>query len=606
MGSGATARAWRAPPSETILFAGLALGLGVLVFATPFNHDEDQYLAAGVLAAKARLYRDFLYVQTPLQPELTAPLTGLAPGWTYLVLRLFSAACGLAALAGVWTAQRRLGVQRRLAGLSVLLMASCYTFQYCASVVRNDALPMALLAWAIAEAARGLGEDTRRPWLHWSAGGLLLGLAVSAKVSFAPLLAAAGVFLLTRLARDGADSCHALRLRYAWLRSGRKIEQVPGFLTPPLIPAQAGTQAFAGKRGQVRHPSKPHPASARVRNLGPRLRGDERDNEMYVSLNAAQGTRTGDDLRLRAQVPGLCLGGILGLSPIALAWIGAPEAVRFALVGFWADGPRRWYVANGLEHRMEPVSKLLYGLGDLLLGPALAALVLILLSRLRPSRPASPAAWLLDLMVLAALVAAFAPSPTYKQYFAPLLPPLFVRLGLAASEGRRPVWAQGALALGAAVGLVVFAMRVGQAAWTGRWTPLAVARENRWIGQTLRQAKASGDIATLSAHAGLDSGFPLDPRFAGGAMVYRSADGIDPALRERLHITSPASLAADLDAAPPAAIVVGYEDGGGDTRIRLDAPLRAYAQSRGYAPHFSPRGAAQLYVRPQGGAPVPR
>ena len=515
MGSGATARAWRAPPSETLLFAGLALGLGVLVFATPFNHDEDQYLAAGVLAAKARLYRDFLYVQTPLQPELTAPLTGLAPGWTYLVLRLFSAACGLAALAGVWTAQLRLGVERRLAGLSVLLMASCYTFQYCASVVRNDALPMALLAWAIAAAATGLREDARRRWLAWSVCGLLLGLAVSAKVSFAPLLAAAAVFACVRLAfrTDGAR----------W-----------------------------------------------------------------------------------SQVLGLGLSSGLGLSPIALAWVGAPEAMRFALVGFWAGGPRRWYLANGLEHRMEPGSKLLYGLGDLMLGPALAALVLILLSRLRPSRSASAAAWLLDLMILAALVAAFAPSPTYKQYFAPLLPPLFVRLGLAASEGRRPAWAQGALALGAAVGLVVFAMRVGQAAWIGRWTPLVVARENHWIGQTLRQAKASGDIATLSAHEGLDSGFALDRRFAGGAMVYRSADGIDPALRERLHITSPASLAADLDKAPPAAIVTGYEDGGGDTRIRLDAPLRAYAQARGYTLHLSPWGAAQLYVRPQGGAPVPR
>ena len=516
MGSGATARAWRAPPPEMILFAGLVLGLGVLVFATPFNHDEDQYLAASVLAGRARLYCDFLYVQTPLQPELTAPLTRLAPGWTYLVLRLFSAACGLAALAGVWTAQRRLGVRRRLAGLSVLLMASCYTFQYCASVVRNDVLPMALLAWAIAVAASGLGAASRRPWLDWSACGLLLGLAVSAKVSFAPLLAAGAVFA------GGAAVVRPVRAKWA-------------------------------------------------------------------------------------QTVGLGVGGVVGLSPIALAWAGAPEAVRFALVGFWADGPRRWYVANGLEHRMEPASKLTYGLGDLLLGPALAALGLILLSRLRPGVPASrAAAWLLNLMILAALVAAFAPSPTYKQYFAPLLPPLFVRLGLAASEGPRPVWAKAALAVGAAVGLFMFAMRVGQAAWTGRWTPLAVARENRWIGQTLRQASASGAVSTLSAHAVLDSGFALDPRFAGGAMVYRSADGVDRALRRRLHITSPASLAADLDAAPPAAIVTGYEDGGGDTRVRLDAPLRAYAQARGYVLHRSPWGAAELYVRPQGGAAVSR
>ncbi|WP_174299520.1 glycosyltransferase family 39 protein [Caulobacter sp. S45] len=514
MGRRTTARAWRAPALETMLFGGLALWLGLLVFATPFNHDEDQYLAASVLAAKALLYRDFLYVQTPLQPELTAWLTGLAPGWSFLVLRLASAAFGLAALAGVWSAQRRLDVGRRAASAATLLMASAYTFQYCASVVRNDALPMALLAWAIVAAASALREGGRRPWLGWGVCGLLLGAAVSAKISFAPLLAAAALSV--------------------------------------CLPRAA---------------------------LRPR------------------GTEVGS----------FGLGALAGLAPIALAWTRAPEAVRFALVGFWADGPRRWYVANGLEHRMEPASKLLYGLGDLLLGPALAALALVLLARLRPPRPAgAPAARLLDLMILAGLVAAFAPSPTYKQYFAPLLPPLFIRLGLIASQSRLPAWGRAALGLGAVTGLAIFAMRAGEAALTGRWTPIVVAQENRWIGDTLRQARASGAVATLSAHAVLDSGYPLDRRFAGGAMVYRSADGVPEALRSRLHITSPVSLAADLDAASPAAIVTGYEDGGGDTRVRLDAPLRAYAQSRGYVLHRSPVAAAALYIRPQGASPVVR
>ncbi len=509
MGRRTTARAWRAPPYEVSLFAGLALVLVVLVFATPFNHDEDQYLAASVLAGRLRLYRDFLYVQTPLHPELTAPLARLAAGWTFLSLRLVSAGCGLAALGGVWTAQRRFGVERHWAGLAVLLMASCYTFQYCASVARNDALPMALLAWAIAEAAGALRATAGRPWLGWAVCGLLLGGAVSAKVSFAPLLGVTGVFVCGRL-REASRS--------------RVVEA--------------------------------------------------------TALGA---------------------GALAGLAPIAVAWASAPEAVRFALAGFWADGPRRWYVANGLEHRMVPMSKLLYGLGDLLLGPALAALVLTGLSRVRPTRfgPATPeAVWLLDLMILAGLTAAFAPSPTFKQYFAPLLPPLFVRFGLIAAEGWRPAWVQGLVALGAGIGCALILTKVGQAAWSGQWTPIAVARENRWIGDTLRRARSAGPIATLSAHAVLDSGYPLDPRFAGGAMIYRSADGVDAPLRRRLHITSPGSLAADLDATPPSAIVTGYEGVGGDTRVDLDAPFRAYARTHGYVLHPSPTGAAELYVRP--------
>ena len=514
MGEDAAAPAWRPSAQRVILYVGVTLVLVLLAFGTPFNHDEDQYLAASVLAARLRLYSDFLYVQTPLYPLLTAPLTGLVPGWSFLVLRLFSAACGLAALVGVDAAQRRLGVSPRVAQASVLLMASAYVFQYASSVVRNDALPMALLAWAIVFACRGL-EMRRRAWLDWSVCGLLLGAAVSAKVSYAPLLAVTALVLMGR---------------------------------------------------QVRSPVR------------------------------------------WAQPVGFGVGAGVGLSPIAFAYAGAPGAVSFALAGFWAGGPRRWYAANGLEHRMEPVSKLLYGLGDLALGPALAALAVVLVYRLREARrqaPSSAAAGMLDLMIAAGLLAAFAPSPTFKQYFAPLLAPLFVRLGLAA-RGGWPAWGRAGLALGGAMGVCLLGLKLGPAVWTGRWPAVIVARENRWVGDTLRRAHAAGPVVTLSGHAVLDSGFALDPRFAGGAMVYRSADGFDPELRRRLAIVGPSSLTADLDAAPPAAIVTGYEPSGGDTRVDLDAGLRAYAAARGYILHRSPWRPAELYVRKPKAAGVAR
>lgn len=509
---GIAAGAWQARTRPAILVPAACLFLGLLVFATPFNHDEDQYLAASVLAARLRPYADFLYVQTPLQPELTAPLVALLPGRAFLAMRVFSAACGLAALAGVWTAVRRLGRPREAAGAAAFLTASCYTFQYCSGVARNDALPTALLGWGLAMAAAALREDARRPALGWTLAALLLGAAVSAKLSFAPLLAVAGAFVGWRLVR------------------------------------------------------RPEPSR-------------------------------------RSQAAGFGLGAALGLSPVVQAWIAAPEAVRFALFGFWAGGPQRWYVANGLQHQLEPASKLLHGLGVLALGPALAALVILLADGWRRRNgglpgPRDPDVFL-NLMVAAGLVAAFVPSPTYKQYFAPLLPPLFIRLCAGPPGLLRPPWTRAALALGAALGLYVFAFRLGAAAWTGRWAPADVARENRWVSDVLRAAHVRGEVATLSAHAVLDSGWALDRRFAGGAMVYRSADGIDPALRARLHVTAPASLAADLDRTPPAAIVTGYEDGGGDVRVRLDEAFRAYARDRGYSCHPSPSGPADLYIRPR-------
>jgi hypothetical protein len=99
----------------------------------------------------------------------------------------------------------------------------------------------------------------------------------------------------------------------------------------------------------------------------------------------------------------------------------------------------------------------------------------------------------------------------------------------------------------------------------------------------------------------LDSGAPLDPRFAAGPFVWRTGDRIDPARQARLHIISPKTLGAAFGAAPPAAIVVGYEGGtmAWNRGTDLDAPLAAWAAGQGYTAVRSPVGEAVLYVRGQ-------
>ena len=66
-------------------------------------------------------------------------------------------------------------------------------------------------------------------------------------------------------------------------------------------------------------------------------------------------------------------------------------------------------------------------------------------------------------------------------------------------------------------------------------------------------------------------------------------------------MTSPATLASDLDAERPAAIVTGYEPRTGDVKVDLETPFRAYAHSRGYRLQASPWGKAMLFVRPTSG-----
>ncbi len=74
-----------------LALAAAAVVLALLPVCLPVNHDEAQYVAPALLAGHLRPYADFIYLQTPLQLYLTAPLAALAHGWSFLALRLANA-----------------------------------------------------------------------------------------------------------------------------------------------------------------------------------------------------------------------------------------------------------------------------------------------------------------------------------------------------------------------------------------------------------------------------------------------------------------------------------------------------------------------------------
>ena len=179
----------------------------LLALVIPSDHDEGQYVAAAHFVAEGlRPYRDFPYLQTPLQPFLTAPLAWLAPGWLFLAIRLANAlAMALAALLLARTAIDVSG--RRVAGgLTLAGVASVDAVQFGASVARNDALPMLFFAAAIT-LLFARGRVTKR---RAFAAGLMLALAASTKVSYALPAAAAGAMALWHASRAHRPEVAAL------------------------------------------------------------------------------------------------------------------------------------------------------------------------------------------------------------------------------------------------------------------------------------------------------------------------------------------------------------------------------------------------------------
>lgn len=477
-----------APFRYAVIFGALAALLGLFAMLRPFDHDESQYVAAAVLARHGLPYRDFAYLQTPLQPMLMAPIAALAGLWTYPVLRLVNAMLGAVTLAATTAAARAAGVRERSAITTALLMACCDIFLFTSAVARNDALPGAMLAaalWIAVRAARGGGSRGEA-----FAAGLLLTGAAAAKISFALPAAAYGLIALF-------DRRHR----------------------PLMLIAGAGPM----------------------------------------------------------------------LALVVWTWALAPGAFAFDVFSFPARAPTEWYLAQAMPGKVSGLGKLVDLLKFLALGPALLALVVIGRHRRRDRQ-----AWLLDALIAAGLIAALLPVPTWRQYFLPVLPPLFVRLAIA-WEARPPGRATRIAAMIFAVGGLAPTVEAMIRARDG--TPMAIVMRQ---GQMLRNIVAAnhlrGPVATLGPQFLPAAGLATDPRYAAGPFYFRSRHLLDAADEHAFKLVSGIRL---YTTAPPRAILTGGEGAWTSGEARDEAPLIAYALQHHWRRIAVPGGRFTLYLPPR-------
>lgn len=187
--------------------------------------------------------------------------------------------------------------------------------------------------------------------------------------------------------------------------------------------------------------------------------------------------------------------------------------------------------------------------------------------------------------ILCALAAAmsFVPTPSWDQYFTPVIPfAILLLLSLIRESGA--VARQSAMAMlvcaatiGTAISSSSYSAGLRAALSPGEWTGLQTFAAGRLIrsqvcGPVEGDRVCAGRVATLSPIFVMEAGLFVYPELASGPFVYRQADYIPEDRRTRLVVTSAKSVHKLLEGTRPNAIFTGFEGA-------LDEALESFAQA---------------------------
>lgn len=188
------------PVAWPLILGALSCWFALAAIATPFDHDESQYVAGAYFSGHMLIFRDFLYLQPPLHSWVYAPLALLFPAHMILAMRLATAASAVATLMVLWQAQRAAGIARDSAWIATLLVGATAAFQFTGSVVRNDMLPTLLASLGMLASLMAMRHCRAG---YWVMAGALFGLSIATKLNFAPLGLTTGLFVLINGGRCG-------------------------------------------------------------------------------------------------------------------------------------------------------------------------------------------------------------------------------------------------------------------------------------------------------------------------------------------------------------------------------------------------------------------
>jgi hypothetical protein len=292
------------------------------------------------------------------------------------------------------------------------------------------------------------------------------------------------------------------------------------------------------------------------------------------------------------------LGMAVGSLPALLVIVHAPAAFFFD--NFSYNGPVNAAFRGPSASFWPALGPKALFLLETVLHPATLALLAAYVFVTVPRRHAAPGSTYLARLILALLpfaaIGALAPTPSYTQYYCPIVALLVVGLltGLAAIHEaedmrwtrRSTVAALVALIIGMPFAIYYYAPGIAMLTAPRSWEPCRMHAE----AMAIRSHVRSGKCLTIAPITAMEAGVDIYPPFVTGPFAWRTARFLSDGQRRDYLFVGEKQLERYLSPDPPAAILVGYEG-------KLEKAFIEYARKHGYRMTALAEGKS-LWVKP--------
>ncbi|MBC8428744.1 MAG: hypothetical protein H8D05_00715 [FCB group bacterium] len=156
-----------------------------VIMSETFIHDDNMYIAAGILLSEKQIYSDFSYLQTPYMPYLYNLVFSLNDySHPLLVGKLLKFILSTIEVILLYLLFRFLSGNKWISASFILIVVNNRIFRSIIPYIRNYDLALILALSAFLFYFYRRGRSTGRQWLTYLITGMLTGAAIGVKLTF--------------------------------------------------------------------------------------------------------------------------------------------------------------------------------------------------------------------------------------------------------------------------------------------------------------------------------------------------------------------------------------------------------------------------------------